>query len=144
VHGSPRARPLVEDGGVDSAGTEGWHDPCTISSPAGNQQDAATETDKQDPEGGFQTMKKLLSILCLSILLMPLAACSVEQTEEGELPNVDVNATEGEMPEYDVDAADVEVGTETKEIEVPDVDIEPPAEDEAEDMTEGENEPPAN
>ena len=89
-------------------------------------------------------MKKLLSILCLSILLMPLAACSVEQTEEGELPNVDVNAEGGEMPEYDVDAADVEVGTETKEIEVPDIDIQSPEEDEAEDMAEGENEPPAN
>lgn len=87
-------------------------------------------------------MKKLLSILCLSILLMPLAACSVEQTEEGELPNVDVEG--GEMPEYDVDAADVEVGTETKEIEVPDIDIQSPEEDEAEDMAEGENEPPAN
>lgn len=85
-------------------------------------------------------MKKLLSILCLSILLMPLAACSVEQTEEGELPEVE--ATGGELPEYDVDAADIEVGTETKEIEVPDIDIQSPEENEAEDMAEGENEPP--
>ena len=88
-------------------------------------------------------MKKLIATLCLSILILPLAACSVEQTEEGEMPNVNVNATEGEMPEYDVDAADVEVGTETKEIEVPDVDIQSPEEDEAEDMAEGEDEPPA-
>jgi hypothetical protein len=89
-------------------------------------------------------MKKLLSILCLTMILMPLAACSVEQTEEGELPNVDVNAEGGQMPEYDVDAADIEVGTETKEIEVPDIDIQTPEEDEAEDMAEGEDEPPAN
>lgn len=75
-------------------------------------------------------MKKLFSILCLSILLMPLAACSVEQTEEGELPEIE--ATGGEMPEYDVDAADVEVGTETETIEVPDIDIEPPSEDDEE------------
>lgn len=84
-------------------------------------------------------MKKLLATLCLSILLLPLAACSVEQTEEGELPEVE--ATGGEMPEYDVDAADVEVGTETREVEVPTVDIEPPAENETENEVE---EPPVN
>ena len=82
-------------------------------------------------------MKKLLATLCLSILLLPLAACTVEQTEEGELPEVE--ATGGEMPEYDVDAADVEVGTETREVEVPTVDVEPP--DETEDEVE---EPPVN
>lgn len=71
---------------------------------------------------------KLSAMLCLSILVLPLAACTVEQTEEGELPEVE--ATGGELPEYDVDAAEVEVGTEEKEITVPDVDIEPPSEDE--------------
>ncbi len=82
-------------------------------------------------------MKKLLATLCLSILLLPLAACTVEQTEEGELPEVE--ATGGEMPEYDVDAADVEVGTETREVEVPTVDIEPA--DETDDEV---DEPPVN
>lgn len=84
-------------------------------------------------------MKKLLATLCLSILLLPLAACSVEQTEEGNLPEVE--ATGGELPEYDVDAADVEVGTETREIEVPTVDVEPPDETETEENVE---EPPVN
>ncbi len=78
---------------------------------------------------------KLITLLCLAILALPLAACSVEQTEEGEMPEVEVE--EGQVPEYDVDAAEVEVGTETKEIEVPDVDIEPPEEGE-------EEEPPPN
>lgn len=78
---------------------------------------------------------KLIAILCLSILVLPLAACSVEQTEEGELPEVEVEG--GELPEYDVEAAEVEVGTEEKEVTVPDVDIEPPSEDE------DEEEPPA-
>lgn len=85
-------------------------------------------------------MKKLLATLCLSILLLPLAACSVEQTEEGELPEVE--ATGGEMPEYDVDAADVEVGTETREVEVPTVDVEPPDEDNEVELEV--EEPPAN
>lgn len=70
---------------------------------------------------------KLSAMLCLSILVLPLAACTVEQTEEGELPEVE--ATGGELPEYDVDAAEIEVGTEEKEVTVPDVDIEPPSDD---------------
>lgn len=78
---------------------------------------------------------KLIAMLCLSILVLPLAACSVEQTEEGELPEVEVEG--GNMPEYDVDAADVEVGTEERTITVPDIDIEPPENDETE-----EEEPP--
>lgn len=77
---------------------------------------------------------KLITLLCLSFLVLPLAGCTVEQTEEGEMPDVDVEG--GELPEYDVDAADVEIGTETREIEVPDVDIEMPEE-------EVEEEPPA-
>ncbi|QCZ93682.1 hypothetical protein [Salinimonas iocasae] len=55
----------------------------------------------------------------------------VEQTEEGEMPSVDVEG--GEMPEYDVDTADVEVGTEKKVVEVPEVDVEMPEDDEEED-----------
>ncbi len=81
---------------------------------------------------------KLITLLCLAVLVLPLAACSVEQTEEGEMPEVEVEG--GQMPEYDVDAADVEIGTETKEIEVPDVDIEPPDEGEEE---QAEEEPPS-
>jgi len=55
-----------------------------------------------------------------------LGACSVDQTEEAELPDVDVTAEEGNMPEFDVDTADVEVGTEEKTIEVPTVDVDMP------------------
>lgn len=52
-----------------------------------------------------------------------LAACDIDQTEEGEMPQVDLSYEEGNMPEYDVDTADVEVGTEEKTVEVPDVDV---------------------
>ena len=67
-------------------------------------------------------------ILAAAALALPLAACSVEQTEDGEMPEVDVE--EGSMPEYDVDTADVDVGTTEETVEVPTVDIDPPADDE--------------
>lgn len=38
-----------------------------------------------------------------------LAACNVDQTEEGELPNVDVDATGGELPAYDVETPEVDI-----------------------------------
>ena len=59
-----------------------------------------------------------------AVLLMAtlsLVACDVEQTEEGSLPDVDVEG--GNMPEYDVDTADVDVGTKEKTVTVPDVDV---------------------
>lgn len=52
---------------------------------------------------------------------LPLAACTVEKTEEGELPEVEVEG--GKLPEYDVDPAKVEVKQDTKKVIVPDVDI---------------------
>lgn len=57
-------------------------------------------------------------------------ACDVEKTEEGELPSVNVDVDgEVKVPKYDVDAPDIKVGTETKEIEVPTVDVIPADED---------------
>ncbi len=58
---------------------------------------------------------------------LALAACDVDQTEEGALPDVTVEG--GNMPEYDVETADVDVGVETVPVAVPDVDIEMPDED---------------
>ncbi|MFN2259836.1 MAG: hypothetical protein ABR601_08365 [Parasphingopyxis sp.] len=58
-------------------------------------------------------------ILALAALALPLAACQVEQTEEGEMPEVEG----GNLPEYDVDPADVEVGTTERTVETPDIDI---------------------
>lgn len=67
-------------------------------------------------------MKKKLGMMALAMLLtVSLGACSVEQTEEGEMPDVEVKG--GELPEYDVDTANVEVGTETATITTPDVDV---------------------
>ena len=57
------------------------------------------------------------------VLAFGLAACTVDQTDDGEMPDVDVEA--GELPEYDVDAADVDVNMDTATVRVPDVDINP-------------------
>ncbi|NKQ12067.1 hypothetical protein [Pseudomonas sp. SST3] len=57
-----------------------------------------------------------------------LAGCDVEKTEEGSLPDVEVEG--GNMPEYDVDAPEVDVGSKEKTITVPDVDVTMPEDDE--------------
>ena len=74
-------------------------------------------------------MKPSTSIFGASILMVGLVACDVDQTKEGELPEVEVNASGGELPEYDVDAPTVNVGTENKTIEVPTVDVDAPKDD---------------
>ena len=48
-------------------------------------------------------------ILLLALLTVFATGCRVRQTEEGEMPDVDVSAEGGKLPEYDVDAADVDV-----------------------------------
>lgn len=76
--------------------------------------------------------KTILKTLPLVLATVGFVSCDVEKTEEGEMPDVEV---EGEMkaPEYDVDAPDVEV--EKKEVEIPDsievptIDVTPADED---------------
>lgn len=51
----------------------------------------------------------------------------LNQTQDGELPNVEV--TGGEMPEYDVEAGDVDVGTTERTVTVPTIDLESPEEE---------------
>lgn len=67
--------------------------------------------------------KSLVLMVALLMTLSLGAACRVQQTEEGEMPDVDVSAEGGKVPEYDVDAADVEVKTEERTVTVPDVDV---------------------
>ena len=67
--------------------------------------------------------RKLIAMSMIAVLAVPLGACRVTQTEEGELPEVDVDVKGGNLPEYDVDAPDVDVDTEKKKVTVPDVDI---------------------
>lgn len=58
--------------------------------------------------------------------LLILGACDVDQTKEGNLPDVDVNATGGDLPEFEVEGPQVNVGTENKVVEVPTVDVDAP------------------
>lgn len=64
-----------------------------------------------------------------SLMLTPLAlvlvagACTAEQTQEGELPEVNVEG--GQAPQYDVNPAEVNVGTDTQTVVTPEVDVVP-------------------
>ena len=82
--------------------------------------------------------KSLVLVLAL-LVSVATGACRVQQTEEGEMPDVDVQTEGGKMPEYDVDAADVDVRTEERTVEVPTIDVEPPADG---DQDAGEERPP--
>ncbi len=66
-------------------------------------------------------IKKFGVLLAALTMVFALGACSVEKTEEGEMP--DVNVEGGKLPEYDVDTAEVTVTTETAQVTVPDVDV---------------------
>jgi hypothetical protein len=69
-------------------------------------------------------MKKTFSILAATGFAFSLAACDVDQTEEGEMPEMSVDG--GNMPEFDVETADVDVGTKEVTVEVPTVDVDMP------------------
>lgn len=58
-------------------------------------------------------------LACLLMVGGLVTACDVEKTDEGDMPEVDVDYESGEMPDYDVDWADVDVGTRTKTVSVP-------------------------
>ena len=66
-------------------------------------------------------MKKILAVAMAGGALLALSACDVDQTEEGSLPEVNVEG--GNLPEYDVEPVDVDVQTGTKTVEVPTVDV---------------------
>jgi hypothetical protein len=67
---------------------------------------------------------RILGALLAPAVAFGLGACTAEQTEEGDLPDVEVEG--GNLPEYDVDAADVDVDWDTTQVRTPDVDINPP------------------
>lgn len=92
----------------------------------------------------MKSYPKLITFLGAMLLM---TACEVEKTEEGEVPKIsvdggqlpkyeinktqegrmpDVDVDAGKVPEYDVKGPDVEVGTETREVTVPTVDIDLP------------------
>jgi len=62
---------------------------------------------------------KIAGILAVAALALPLVACTVKKTEEGELPRVEG----GKLPEYEVKPAEVQISSTPVEVTVPDVDI---------------------
>ncbi|MDT0575262.1 hypothetical protein RM533_03585 [Croceicoccus sp. F390] len=68
-------------------------------------------------------MRKFAIFAVGGVLALGLSACDVEKTQDGELPEVDVEA--GQLPEYNVDTADVDVTTEERVVEVPVIETEP-------------------
>lgn len=68
-------------------------------------------------------MKRIMWALTIATVSIAVAACDVDQTEEGEAPEIDVQADAGELPEYDVEPVDVDVSTGTKQVEVPTLDV---------------------
>ena len=72
-------------------------------------------------------MKKIIVTLAAAGCI-GLTACDVDKTENGAMPDVDVNATGGELPEYNVTGPDVNVGMENTTVQVPDVDVNVPEE----------------
>ena len=75
--------------------------------------------------------RKFLTLIMAPLFAVGIAACDVDQTEEGSLPDVDVEG--GQVPEYDVDAADVDISTDTQTIVTPNVDVQNDGEPEAQD-----------
>ncbi len=73
-------------------------------------------------------MKTMIKGFLLGATCLSFAACDVDQTKEGKLPevDVDVNASGGQVPEFNVQGPSVEVGSENKTIEVPTVDVDVP------------------
>lgn len=64
---------------------------------------------------------KLFFIPAFAVALA--AACTAEQTQEGELPEVNVEG--GQAPAFDVDPANVTVTQDTQQVITPDVDVTP-------------------
>jgi hypothetical protein len=74
-------------------------------------------------------MKTMIKVL-VGASCLALVACDVDQTQEGNLPDIDVNASGGQLPEFNVEGPEVNVGTENRTVEVPTVDVDIPDENE--------------
>ena len=77
----------------------------------------------------MKSLNRTVALLfALGASALVLGGCKAEQTQEGELPDVEVTAEGGQLPEYEVETADVEVGTREETVTVPDIDVTMPDE----------------
>lgn len=64
---------------------------------------------------------RALTAVAAPALVLGLAACDIDQTREGEAPEIEVEG--GQLPEYDVDLPDVDIRRDTQQVVVPRIDI---------------------
>lgn len=77
-------------------------------------------SNKRDEKDWFYVIYFIIVPALLMALFLQ-ASCTVEHTEESELPDVNVEVESGNLPAYDVDVADVDVKTQKKTVSVPKV-----------------------
>jgi hypothetical protein len=73
-------------------------------------------------------MKNASKALIMAAACLTIGGCKVNKTQEGKLPDVNVNATGGQLPEFNVQGPDVEVGTKNTTVQVPTIDVKAPGE----------------
>lgn len=66
---------------------------------------------------------RIIGALLAPAFALGMAACTVEQTEEGEAPEIEIEG--GQMPQYEVEPVDVDVNWDTTTVRTPDIDINP-------------------
>jgi len=65
--------------------------------------------------------KRILGALLAPVFAFGIAACSVDKTEDGSLPDVDVEG--GSLPSVEVKPLDIDVKADTTMVITPDIDI---------------------
>lgn len=71
-------------------------------------------------------MHNLTKLAALAIACAGMAACKVNKTEDGKLPEVNVSADAGKLPKYNVQGPEVQTGTKTETVKVPTVKVKTP------------------
>lgn len=71
-------------------------------------------------------MNKTIKTVALVAICVSMAACKVNKTQEGKLPNVKVSAKAGKLPEYNVQGPKVDVGSKNETVQVPTVKVKTP------------------
>ncbi|MFD2237234.1 hypothetical protein [Aureimonas populi] len=64
-------------------------------------------------------------VIVVAVAWIAFMMVDVDVTQEGQLPEVSVSG--GQMPEADVNVGTVDVGSEQRTVEVPSIEVNPPA-----------------
>jgi hypothetical protein len=68
--------------------------------------------------------QRWMALLVAPLVALALSSCRVEQTREGEAPDIDVQG--GQTPRYEIEPADVDIRMEERTVEVPTIDVRDP------------------